>query len=44
MTGVVFPGETVVTRIWEDGDNFILEASTKERGEQVLGNCLLTTS
>ncbi len=44
MTGVVFPGETVVTKIWAGGGDFILEASTKERGEQVLGNCLLTTT
>ena len=43
MTGVVFPGETIITKIWHEDGSFILEASTTERGKPVLSNCVLTT-
>lgn len=38
FTGHVFPGETLVTRIWEEGEGCVVEARTKERGTKVLGN------
>ncbi|MEX0864852.1 MAG: MaoC/PaaZ C-terminal domain-containing protein [Acidimicrobiia bacterium] len=42
FSGHVFPGETLVTRIWEDGDGHLLEVSTKERGLPVLSNARLS--
>lgn len=41
FSGSVYPGETVVTRIWETDDGVALEAVTAERGEAVLGNGLV---
>jgi len=41
FTGHVFPGETLVTSIWEEGDRYVVEARTKERGARVLGNAAL---
>ena len=38
FSGVVYPGETIVTSIWEDGDRLLLEATTAERGSPVLTN------
>jgi acyl dehydratase len=43
FAGVVFPGETVVTSMWRDGDRIILSATTKERGRPVLSNAAITT-
>jgi acyl dehydratase len=39
----VFPSETIVTRIWRDGDVVSFEAAVAERGKTVLSNgrCLL---
>lgn len=34
----VFPGETIVTRMWKDGDIVSFEASVKERGVTVIKN------
>ncbi len=42
FTGHVFPGETLVTRIWEEGDRYVVEAKTTERGTKVLGNAAVT--
>lgn len=36
FSGVVYPGETVVTSIWETGDGILFAAETAERGEPVL--------
>jgi acyl dehydratase len=38
FSGVVFPGDTVVTSMWEDGDRILLEASTAGSGRAVLTN------
>lgn len=42
FSGVVYPGETVVTRIWSNDDGIALEASTLERDESVLTNGQIT--
>jgi acyl dehydratase len=41
FSGSVYPGETVVTRIWETEKGVALEAVTTERGEAVLSNGLV---
>ena len=38
FSGVVFPGETIVTSMWNQGDRIVLTAATKERGDTVLSN------
>lgn len=38
FSGVVFPGETIVTRVWDEGEEIRVEASTVERGEPVISN------
>jgi acyl dehydratase len=38
FSGVVYPGETVVTKMWRDGSDVILSATTSERGEPVISN------
>lgn len=38
FTGHVFPGETLVTRVWDEGGDLVLTAETKERDMTVLGN------
>lgn len=43
FTGVVFPGETVVTSMWRDGDRIVLSATTRERGKPVLSNAAIWT-
>jgi acyl dehydratase len=42
FTGHVFPGETLITRIWDEVDGLIVEAGIKERGTTVLSNALVT--
>lgn len=42
FTGHVFPGETLITRVWEEHGACIVEAATKERGKTVLANATLT--
>lgn len=41
FAGVVFPGETVVTRMWEEGDVILLEATVEERDATVLSHAAL---
>jgi acyl dehydratase len=43
FTGVVFPGETVVTSMWREGDRILLSAATRERGLPVLSNAAIWT-
>ena len=44
FTGVVFPGETVVTSMWREADGrIVLSATTKERGRPVLSNAAIST-
>jgi 3-hydroxyacyl-CoA dehydrogenase/3a,7a,12a-trihydroxy-5b-cholest-24-enoyl-CoA hydratase len=43
FTGHVFPGETLVTRVWREGDDrLILTAEAMERGTTVLANAAIT--
>jgi acyl dehydratase len=42
FSGVVFPGETIVTSMWREGDKVLLSAATKERGSPVITNAALT--
>jgi len=43
FTGVVFPGETVVTSMWREDDRIVLSATTRERGQPVLSNAAIWT-
>lgn len=38
FTGHVYPGESLVTRIWEEDGRFLIETEAKERGKIVLAN------
>jgi len=42
FAGVVYPGETLVTAMWKDGDKIIFETKTKERGSIVLAAAAAT--
>ena len=44
FAGVVFPGETVITRMWVTDDKVLLEASVEERDATVLSNAALWMS
>ncbi len=41
FAGVVYPGETIVTRVWDEGERMVVEARTEERGSPVLANAAL---
>ena len=41
FAGVVFPGETVTTLVWEEGDKVLLEAVVEERSAKVISNAAL---
>jgi acyl dehydratase len=43
FSGVVYPGETIVTEIWHESDKRVLvQAKTAERGESVIANAAAT--
>ena len=42
FAGVVYPGETIVTSMWEEGETIVLQATVKERGTPVLTNAAIT--
>ena len=43
FSGVVFPGETIVTEIWQESANrVVVRAGTAERGEPVIANAAAT--
>lgn len=42
FAGVVFPGETIVTSLWNDGGRILIAAKTKERGTPVITNAAIT--
>jgi acyl dehydratase len=41
FSGVVYPGETIVTELWDEGDRFVIAAKTAERGDPVISNAAL---
>ena len=41
FAGVVFPGETIVTSVWREGDRLLVAAKTKERDTPVLSNAAI---
>jgi acyl dehydratase len=42
FAGVVYPGETIVTSMWKEGDKILISAKTKERDTPVISNCAIT--
>jgi len=42
FTGVLFPGETIVTSIWREDDRILVDARCKERDTPVISNAALT--
>ncbi len=43
FSGHVFPGETLVTRIWAEGEELIITARAKERDSKVLSNAVVSS-
>jgi acyl dehydratase len=42
FAGVLFPGETIVTSMWRDGDRILVDARCKERDTAVITNAAIT--
>jgi len=41
FAGGVYPGETIVTMVWREGDRLLIAAKTKERDIPVLSNAVI---
>ena len=44
FSGVVFPGETLVTSMWQEGDRIVIATKTKERDSAVISNAAITVN
>ncbi len=44
FAGVVYPGETIVTRLWREPDHWLISAATKERDTPVMTNAAVWTA
>jgi acyl dehydratase len=44
FSGVVYPGETLMISVWNEGDRLLVTAVTAERGKPVISNGLVTLS
>ena len=42
FAGVVFPGETLETSMWREGNKILIAAKSKERGTPVISNAAIT--
>lgn len=42
FAGVLFPGETLVTSLWREGDKILINAACKERDKPVISNAAIT--
>jgi len=42
FAGVLFPGETIETSMWRDGNKILIAAKSKERGAPVMSNAAIT--
>jgi len=42
--GVLFPGETIVTSMWKEGDRIVISAASKERDTPVISNAAITVA
>ena len=42
FAGVLFPGETIETSMWRDGNKILIAAKSKERGAPVISNAAIT--
>ena len=42
FAGVVFPGETIRTRMWREDGKVLVSAKTVERDSPVISNCAVT--
>lgn len=42
FAGVVYPGETIVTSLWKEGDKLLIAAKTKERDAAVISHSAIT--
>lgn len=42
FAGVLFPGETIVTSMWQEDGRILVNAKSKERDSAVISNCAVT--